>query len=278
MNPIINHLIQLQELTLIRSEQKAHRHDDRLEQLDASIQAFTAQLPDDTRQILLKLQKRDPIVIVPVSNSVCAACGMRLPTSLVQAVRSTDRIQNCPTCMRMLYLPGAPLRRVSEPARRTGTPKAGISRFSAQTLMVPGMKAGERDDAIRELALTMQNEGFVEDAERLVEEALRREAIVSTAVEHGLAFPHVRGVEGGGLTLAMGTSRKGIKFGGPGRRLTRIIFFIVIPTAASAFYLKLLSGLTEALREEETREALAAEDTQEKLWKALVKRTRHAIP
>ena len=50
-------------------------------------------------------------------------------------------------------------------------------------------------------------------------------------------------MEGGGLTLAMGLSSKGIKFGGPARSLTRIVFLIVIPSAASAFYLKLLAGL-----------------------------------
>lgn len=278
MNPIINHLIQLQELTLIRAEQKAQRHDDRLEQLDTSIQSFTAQLPEDTRQLVARLQKRDAIVIVPVSNSVCAGCGMKLSTSLVQSVRSGSAIQSCPTCTRMLYFPESPLRRLGEPPRRTGPRKVGISRFSSQSLMIPSMKAVERDEAIAELVSKMQQEGFVDNAGRLVEEALRREAIVSTAVEHGLAFPHVRGVEGGGLTLAMGTSRKGVKFGGAGRKLTRILFFIVIPTAASAFYLKLLSGLTEAFRTDEARDALAAEDSPEKLWKTLVRLTRSTIP
>ena len=60
----------------------------------------------------------------------------------------------------------------------------------------------------------------------LIEEALRREAILSTAVDHGLAFPHVRGVEGGGLALALGVSEKGIDFGGLAKSKTRLVFFI----------------------------------------------------
>ena len=39
---------------------------------------------------------------------------------------------------------------------------------------------------------------------------------MSTAVDNAIAFPHVRGVEGGALNLALGVSKKGIKFGGPG--------------------------------------------------------------
>jgi mannitol/fructose-specific phosphotransferase system IIA component (Ntr-type) len=88
----------------------------------------------------------------------------------------------------------------------------------------------------------MQDEGFVEDGDQLLELAMQREAIISTAVDSGMAFPHVRGVEGGGLTMAVGIHKKGVKFGGPGRSLTRIFFFMVIPTATSAFYLKLISG------------------------------------
>ena len=96
--------------------------------------------------------------------------------------------------------------------------------------------------------------------------ALNRESMASTAVDHALAFPHVRGVEGGGLTLTLGIHKKGIKFDPSSRKLTRIFFFMVIPTAASAFYLKLLAGLTQAFRKEENRERLLEAKTEEDLW------------
>jgi PTS system fructose-specific IIC component len=143
--------------------------------------------------------------------------------------------------------------------------------------MWPRMKVADKEGAIRELAQKMHDEGFVDDDAKLIEEALRREAIVSTGVEHGLAFPHVRAVEGGGLTLALGTSTKGIRFDTLSSRLTRIVFFIVIPTAASAFYLKLLSGLTETFMVPDARKALLAEKDPEALWKALTKVTRSTI-
>ena len=59
-------------------------------------------------------------------------------------------------------------------------------------------EATTRDDAIREMALQMQKAGFIDDADKLVNAALQREAMASTALDHGLAFPHVRGVVGGG--------------------------------------------------------------------------------
>jgi len=53
---------------------------------------------------------------------------------------------------------------------------------------------------------------------------------------------------------------------------------MVIPTATSAFYLKLLSGLSQTFRDIESRDALlAAADDPEALWKALIKSTRKTI-
>jgi len=277
MHPIVNHLVQLQELALVRAEQKAAGKEGDLAQLDASIHSLTGQLPDDIRLTVGKLQKRDPLFIVSVTNSVCSGCGMHLPTSLVQVVRQGQLVSNCPICTRILFHPEAQVRRVQSPASRVGPRKIGIQRFSDVSLMMPGLEAGERDAAIREMVARLQEAGFVDPADRMSEEAIRRETIVSTAVEHGIAFPHVRGVEGGGLTLALGMSRKGVKFS-PSRKLTRLIFFMVIPTAASAFYLKLLAGLTTTFMADDAREKLMAETTPEGMWKSLCKLTRPSIP
>jgi len=130
---------------------------------------------------------------------------------------------------------------------------------------------------VRELADKMEKEGFVEKADKLTEAALKREAILGTAVDHGLAFPHVRGVEGGGLTLALGISEKGIAFNSDPKHLTHVMFFMVIPTAATAFYLKLIAGLAETFMPNEARNSLLAEEDPLKLWKLLKKLTRRSI-
>ncbi len=275
MHPIVNHLIQLQELTLIREEQRAAARTEHLEQLNASIKAMSSQLPDAVRQTFEKLQKRDLVAIAPVTDSRCSVCGMTVPISLVQSIRGAKEFHSCPNCARVLYTPEDAPRRLGQRTRITAPRKIGISRFSSQSLMVPRLAATQRDDAIAELALKMETEGFINRADRLVEEALRREAIVSTAVEDGLAFPHVRCVEGGGLTLALGVSPKGIRFADKAK--VHMIFFMVIPTAASAFHLKLLAGLARTFEKEESRKTILAEAEPEKLWKALCKVTRATV-
>lgn len=278
MRQIVNHLIQLQELILIRDEAKLHATG-HLEQLNEYVREMAAKLPAEVHASFDKLHKKDRMIIVPISENGCVACGMKLPISLIQAVRLEREIHGCPNCARMLYYPESAPKRIGKPARRTERQKVGISRFSSQTLMVPKIDGDTPEAVIRGLAEKMETEGFVEGGEKLVEAALRRETILSTAVGHGLAFPHVRGVEGGGLTLALGLISKPIKWDmtETEKSQVRIVFFMVIPTAASAFYLKLLSGLTESFMKPEARKAIMAEKDEEGLWKALCKLTRSVI-
>ena len=278
VQPLLNSLVQLQELLLVRSEQDAAMSDKHLSQLDESIQSLLDAMPADVRLLFQKIQKKDLLAIVPISNNVCSGCGLTLPVSLVYAVRAAEKLHQCTNCARILYYPEVRPRRLSKKMGGRFEPRRpGIARFSSPTLMIPNLKATERDKAIAEMARKMATEGFVDDSEKLIKEALKREAIINTAVDHGLAFPHVRGVEGGGLTMALGISHKGICANPSERNLTHIVFFIVIPTAASVFYLRLLSGIVQTFSKKNEREKLLAAQTPEELWAALVKATRNTI-
>jgi mannitol/fructose-specific phosphotransferase system IIA component (Ntr-type) len=274
----INTLVQLQELIIVRSEHEATRTKKHLLQLDESIQSLRNSLSLEVQALFQKIEKKDMLVIVPISNNVCSGCGLTLPVSLVYAVRAAERLYQCTNCARILYYPEVKPRRI--PKRMSGRfepRRPGIARFSSPSLMVPHMKASDREEVIEELAYKLEKEGFVDDGEKLYNEALKREAIINTAVDNGIAFPHVRGVEGGGLTLALGTSKSGVNFDPSGKMLSHIIFFIVIPTAASVFYLRLLAGITQSFSKKAARDQLMAAKTPEEMWQVLVKATRSTI-
>ena len=277
MQPIINHLVQLQELTIARAQQEVGMPGARLDQLDEAIASLTRELPSEVNVQFSRLLQKNHLAIVPVVNGVCTACGMALPVSLVHKVHAAEQIYNCPSCARMLFHRATSARNTRKSPRRSDPPKIGIDRFSAETLMIPALKGTDRDTVLAEMCQKLADEGFVDDAAKLLESALKREAIISTSVENGLAFPHVRCVEGGALTLALGITPKGIKFDPAGKASTRVIFFMVIPTAASAFYLKLLAGLSQVFQKAENRDKLLEADSAEKLWKALMKTTRLVI-
>jgi len=277
MQPIINQLVQLQELIVALAQQKAGSPGAQLRELEESIHALKSGIPEAIDRQFSRLIQKDPLAIVPVMKGVCAACGMALPISLTHEVHAAEKIYTCPSCARMLYYSEGGPRNTRKPPRRSDPPRVGIERFSAESLMIPSLAGTDRDSILREMSRKLADEGFVDNAPELAEGSIRREAIISTTVDHGLAFPHVRCVEGGALTMALGIAQKPVKFDPAGKAVTRIIFFMVIPTAASAFYLKLLSGLSQTFLKEENREKLLTAETPEKLWKALVKTTRQII-
>lgn len=247
-----------------------------MDRLNDAIDQMADKLPVDVRSLYQRLCKKDHIFMAPMHDGCCAICGMRLPISQVQSVRVCKVLQNCPSCARIMFEDADAARWVGERPSRAEPRKVGVSRFSAEGLMVPNIAAKTKTEVIALLATTMETQGFIQGADKLVEAALEREAVLTTAMENGLAFPHVRGVEGGGLTLALGVSRAGIKFDDQGS-LVNFVFFVTIPTAVSAFYIKLLSGLTETFLKQPNRESLLAAETPEQLWKALLKATRYSI-
>ena len=133
---------------------------------------------------------------------------------------------------------------------------------------------GYATDGHKYIAKAMEQGKFIANADSLVTAAMERESVLSTAMEGGLAFPHVRGVEGGGLTLAMGISQKGIDWDG---EQVNIVFLSAIPVAVSAFYLRLMAGLTQAFSKEANRKAVLGAKDAASLWKALQKATRTTV-
>ncbi|MDA3799531.1 MAG: PTS sugar transporter subunit IIA [Kiritimatiellae bacterium] len=277
MTPIKNHILQLQELVHIRDEQKMLKGDSHLDNLNSSISKMKSKLPQDVKISFDRLAKKSPIVIVPVSSGGCAGCGMHIPISLIQTLKTKDEIQYCPNCAKMIYFQEDAPKNLTKAARRGEPIKVGIARFSDSLLMLPNIKASSTEEVIEALAGVLEEKGFVDQSNQLVESALEREAIMSTGFENGLAFPHVRGVEGGGLTLALATLETPIQFNPASKDKTNIVFFAAIPATASVFYLKLLVGITKSMQKETNKDKLLAAETQNELWKALVRVTKATI-
>ena len=274
MKSQINTLRQLQELVLTRDEHNQTGDGSHLDALNDSIDALQQKLEPQVAGIYSRLYKKSHIVISAMTNNCCAVCGMQVPKAQAQQVLLGQHLVTCSSCGRILFAAGNDDVQNTAEAPDRDNPKTGISRFSAEELMVCDMGEVTREQAIAKLALAMEQHGFISSAENLTTAALEREGVLSTAMEGGLAFPHVRGVEGGGLTLAMGVSKKGIDWDG---EKVNVVFLSAIPVAVSAFYLRLMGGLAQSFEKEANREAVIEAKDPAALWKALQKATRVAV-
>lgn len=274
MKSQINTLRQLQELVLTRDEHHQTGDGSHLDSLNDAIDNMQKKLSPQIAGIYERLYKKNHIVISAMTNNCCAVCGMQVPIAQGQQVRLAQHLVTCSSCGRILFAADDDAaRNVSEPVDRDN-PKTGISRFSAEELMVVGLDVDTREEAIAQLAGAMEKGGFIKNADNLITAALQRESVLSTAMGEGIAFPHVRGVEGGGLTLAMGVSRKGIDWEG---EKVNFVFLSAIPVAVSAFYLRLMSGIIQTFSKEANRKSILEAADSAALWKALQKATRITV-
>ena len=275
MKSQINTLRQLQELVLTRDEHNQTGDGSHLDQLNDSIDALQAQLNPQVAALYQRLYKKSHIVISAMTKNGCAVCGMQVPIAQGQQVRLGQHLVTCSSCGRILFADAEDAaRNVAEPSR-DDEPKTGVSRFSAEELMVVGLGKTDRVGAIETLARGMEKGGFIKNSDSLISAAMDRESVLSTAVGDGLAFPHVRGVEGGALTFALGVSKEGIDW--DGENTVNVVVLSAIPVAVSAFYLRLMSGLVQAFGKNASRTSLVEAPDSAALWKALCKATRATV-
>ena len=272
-------LKRIQDLTLTRTECVARGASDRVAAIDQETAALVETLEPRIRALYSRLRATKPLFMAAMHNGNCSGCGMLVPAAAARMVKLAEHLVTCTTCGRILYdNPGAVASARQEVAADDDElPKVrGIARFSSEALMVPNLAAATPQEAIATLSRVMAENGFVSNGDELARLALEREAVLTTRMDDGAAVPHVRGVEGGSLAFALGVSPKGIVWDDSGEKVNFVVLS-AIPSAGSAFFLKLMSDLMGAFRRKPSRTALLAAADPAALWKALERATCRII-
>ena len=188
MKSQINILRQLQELVLTRDEHHQTGDGSHLDALNDAIADLQQKLDPQVAGLYDRLYKKNHIVISAMTNNCCAVCGMQVPIAQGQQVRLAQHLVTCSSCGRILFAQDEDeAHNVSEASDRDD-PKTGISRFSAEELMVVGLDGKTREDAIAQLAEAMEKGKFISNADSLTAAALERESVLSTAMGAGSRF------------------------------------------------------------------------------------------
>lgn len=132
--------------------------------------------------------------------------------------------------------------------------------------LISFLDVNARDDAIDELVSALEKSDKLKDRNAFYAAILDREKIVSTGIGLGVAIPHAKLKEYSDFFIAIGIQRtRGIEWnaldGGP----VRLIFMIGGPEDRQTEYLKILSHLTLAIKNEERRKKLLKAKTPQEV-------------
>lgn len=123
------------------------------------------------------------------------------------------------------------------------------------------LRAGTRDEALREIVATMRGATKVAEPEKFLGEVFAREEVHSTYVGNGVAFPHARTDLVKQIILGIGRSHGGVVFGPAGER-AHLLFVIAVPRRMVNDYLVCVGALARVVNDAKMREALMNSTTE----------------
>jgi mannitol/fructose-specific phosphotransferase system IIA component (Ntr-type) len=148
---------------------------------------------------------------------------------------------------------------------------AYMSDFTLHEMLQAGnirlvLKAGTKEDAIRELAEVIQASTPLPNLENIIQLVLAREQMMPTGLENGIAIPHGKTDTVDRLYVAMAVLRQGLDFNSTDGLPARIILLLVSPAARSGPHLRFMAEFSRLLQSAEMRQAILDAETPERVY------------
>jgi PTS system nitrogen regulatory IIA component len=137
-------------------------------------------------------------------------------------------------------------------------------------LWVGDLNAKTKDEALQRLTEALVASGRVKDRGVILEMLRNREALGSTAVGSGVAFPHGRSVAIPSLSILVARSKAGVDFDSMDGKPTHLFFLLMAPPQDTGnVYLQALGAITGLVQKDETRQKLLEAEDYEALLEVL---------
>lgn len=129
--------------------------------------------------------------------------------------------------------------------------------------LVSFLNADSRDQALKAMINEIQKADKLKDAQIFFEALIERERIVSTGIGMGVAIPHAKLDGYDEFFIAIGILSKGVEWNSLDAAPVRLIFMVGGPDDKQTEYLQILSSLTMAIKDENTRKKMLTRNTPE---------------
>jgi len=127
------------------------------------------------------------------------------------------------------------------------------------------MTTGDREEVFGELVEALSSKGAVPRALPVLEEVLRREAVLSTGVGNGVALPHARLSGFRGQVLAFGRPAEPVDVGAVDSHPADLFFLLIADRNDPGTIVRILGRLARLCDDEQIRSALRETTTPDEV-------------
>lgn len=124
-----------------------------------------------------------------------------------------------------------------------------LAHFTEPRLLVPRLLSERQEDVIFELAKRLQCAERILNAGRFTQALMAAESL-PVAVLDSIAFPHLRGGAVKKLSLAIGLSQPGIRWGRGRSPIVHMVALFTVPLSEEQTYLSLVVAFSSFIKDE----------------------------
>lgn len=140
--------------------------------------------------------------------------------------------------------------------------------LTSSSIVKVGLEADTKEDATRQLAQLLFDDGRVTDLEGFLEDVAEREMQMNTGLPGGIGIPHARSSHVVVPSVAVGVSKNGVEFGATDGPAT-LIFLIAAPDGANDEHLHILAALARKLVHDDFKQSLRDAKTAAEISKII---------
>jgi len=147
-----------------------------------------------------------------------------------------------------------------------------ITDMLKREFVVEQLKAGNKRDALAELAGVFAIGRIKVDSEAMLHVLLERERLGSTGIGDGIAIPHgkLSGLEE--MVVSFGRSREGIAFEAMDGKPVHLFFLLMAPENSAGQHLKALAKISRMLKDANFRKNLLEAKMHEDLFRIIAEK------
>ena len=144
-----------------------------------------------------------------------------------------------------------------------------LSAFTNSKLIDLSLPPGGKEEVLASMARLIARSPSVRNGEQFLTDVLAREALVTTGVGYGVAFPHAKSTAVRNVVFAFGRTAENADFDALDGKPVRLILMIGAPkeTEPSGVYLNLMARLSFLMKDESNRKTLLSADSAKAVMK-----------
>ncbi len=113
------------------------------------------------------------------------------------------------------------------------------------------LKQTKKKSVIEELLVLAIKSGHINDRMKAFEDIMKREEMMSTGLENGIAVPHAKTKAADELTLSLGISKEGIDFDAADGKPSYLFFMLLAPEDAAGPNVRVLAEIARITKNKE---------------------------